>query len=244
MAKRLQAAGIEVKSTPKKFDSDWNVDHAKFLVVDGRQLLLGSGNLVRQGLGGNQAPEANNRDFWVEDTRGPAVSEAAKLFEADWTEQPTSAADFPTLVVTPDDASAELSALVRGAKQRVWVTNQSLSEPQVLADLLAAKARGVDVKVLLGAFQKNAKTPPANDKALQQLKAAGVEVQYYSASYLHAKTIVADDRAFIGSQNFTAAGMGRNRDLGAVYDDAALVQTMAAAFQRDWAAPGPQPVVG
>src|SRR5205823_1079527 len=59
----LAAAGITVKTTPPAFDSSHNVDHAKFMLLDGATLLFGSGNLVRSGTGGNTALEFTNRDF-------------------------------------------------------------------------------------------------------------------------------------------------------------------------------------
>jgi phosphatidylserine/phosphatidylglycerophosphate/cardiolipin synthase-like enzyme len=243
LGKTLKAAGIELRATPAAFDHNKNVDHAKFMVVDRQELLFGTGNLVRVGLGGNEHREANTRDFWVEDTRPAPLQEAQTLFDADWDQKPTDASMFPTLTVTPDDVASNLKALLSSATKRVWVTNQALYDANTLAELIDAKKRGCDVKVLLGAFQDSPDKAPSNEAAVQQLKAAGIEVKYLTNMYLHAKAIVADDRAFVGSQNFTGGGLVRNREVGAIYDDKDLVAGMVSAFNADWANPGQQPVV-
>lgn len=237
--KKLSAAGIEVKATPPRFDGSHNVDHAKFMVVDGQELLFGTGNLVRSGLGGNVAGEFDNRDLWIEDGRAKSVSEGRSLFEADWNRQDTSALRFQNLVLTPDNADQRILDLVGGAKKRCYVYNQSLSDPKVIAALVAAKARGVDVRVLLGYQPGFGGQPPKNDAALKQLQRAGIRADYYTRNYLHGKAIVADDRAFVGSQNFTNGGLGANRELGEILDDAGVVSQVAALFLGDEAHPKP-----
>src|SRR5205814_972390 len=73
VSKELAAANISVQPTPPVFDSSGNVDHAKFCLLDGAELLFGTGNLVRSGLGGDTVVTYDNRDFWVEDTRIESV---------------------------------------------------------------------------------------------------------------------------------------------------------------------------
>lgn len=230
----LAAAGVDVKTTPPAFSAGNLVDHAKFMVLDGKELLYGSGNLVRSGLGGNRATEFDNRDFWIRDTRSAVVADAKKLFADDWAR--TSTSGFDNLVVTPDNANDQLDALVDGAKTRLYVYNQSLNDPTMIAKLLAAKARGVEVKVLLANIPGLGSSPAPNQAALDQLGDAG---GYFSTHYLHGKVIVADDRAFVGSQNFTAGGLLHNRELGEILTSKSLVDTLAKRFQEDDANPTP-----
>ncbi len=238
--KELAAAGIAVQPTPPIFDQHNNVDHAKFMVVDHQELLVGTGNLVRYGLGGNELIEANSRDFWVEDSRPQSVKEGSGLFEADWARKPTKAADFKNLVVTPDNASSTVLALIDGAHDKLYLENQSLSDKTTIDHLIAAKKRGVDVKVLLG-VQPIPHMPPKNEAVIKQLRAAGIEAGYLTQSYLHAKTVVTESKVFIGSQNFTGGGLGKNREVGELLDDPALVSQAQSQFNADFADPGPKP---
>ncbi|MGE5182279.1 MAG: phospholipase D-like domain-containing protein [Acidobacteriota bacterium] len=230
---QLTAAGVSVQPTPPAFDSSHNVDHAKFMVLDGRELVYGTGNLVRSGLGGNRATEFDNRDFWIRDTRAAVVAEAEQLFSADWARTSTASTPFDHLVLTPDNAAQSLLDLIDGAKERLYVYNQSLNDAATLEHLIAAQQRGVAVHVLLGMQPGFGGAPPANQAAIDQLTGAGASAQFFTAHYLHGKVIVADGRAFVGSQNFTSGGLKNNRELGEIVTSKAIVDSLASGFTGD-----------
>jgi phosphatidylserine/phosphatidylglycerophosphate/cardiolipin synthase-like enzyme len=231
----LDAAGIACKPTPPKFSAGFTVDHAKFMILDGNELLYSSGNLVRSGLGGNRALEFDNRDFWIRDQRDASVSEAKQLFAADWARTDTTSIDFKSLVLTPDNANDQLDALIDGAKSRLYIYNQSLNDKTMIAKINAAKGRGVDVRVLLADIPAIGSSPAANQAALDAIQGAA----YFSAHYLHGKVIVADDQAFVGSQNFTGGGLLHNRELGEILTSKTIVDSLAKHFLADQANPTP-----
>ncbi|MEW6733348.1 MAG: phospholipase D-like domain-containing protein, partial [Acidobacteriota bacterium] len=238
-ATELRAAGVEVKETPPEFNSNSNVDHAKFMVIDGRDLLFGTGNLVKSGLGESAKPEWNNRDFWVYDTRQAAVREAAQLFDRDWRRESTQNIEFQHLVVTPDNANTQILNLIDSAQERLYVYNQSLSDQNVIDRIIAAKQRGVDVRVLVSKQESTDGQPDRNQIALKQLQEMGIAAQYFTRQYLHAKAILADNKTFIGSQNFTSGGLIKNRELGEIFDDQEIAKRLAESFLADEASPTP-----
>ena len=235
----LSAAGISVAATPPAFDSSHNVDHAKFMIVDGRELVFGSGNMVRSGLGGNPAQEFDNRDFWIRDRRSGSVSEAQKLFDADWSRKSTTSTTWSSLVLTPDNADAKILALIDGAHTRLYVYNQSLKDATLQQHLIDAKHNGVDVRVLLGNQPMGTSGPAVNQPAIDALKAAGIPAALFTTHYLHGKVIVADGQAFVGSQNFTSGGLGNNRELGEILPSTTIVDALAKGFLVDQAKPNP-----
>jgi phosphatidylserine/phosphatidylglycerophosphate/cardiolipin synthase-like enzyme len=232
IAKELTAAGITVQTTPPNFDASHDVDHAKFAIIDGKELLLGTGNMVRSGLGGVTDDVYANRDFWIEDARGTQIGEAQRVFDADWARTSTNASSVPDLVVTPDNADQEIGALIDGAKTRLYVYNQSLSDSDLTTRIIAAHKRGVDVRVLLG-YQPAFGGQPPNAPAISQLSAAGIDAQYLKKHYLHAKAIVADGEVYLGSQNFTNGGLHNNREMGEILSDATSVSTVVTTFEAD-----------
>jgi phosphatidylserine/phosphatidylglycerophosphate/cardiolipin synthase-like enzyme len=235
----LSRAGISVQTTPSAFDSSHNVDHAKFMILDGRELVFGSGNMVRSGLGGNPAGEFDNRDFWVRDTRTASVRAAETLFTDDWNRSSTTSENLSSLVVTPDNADASVLSLIDRAKGRLYLYNQSLNDATILSHLADAKSRGVDVRVLLGMQPGFGGAPPANQDAIDQLTADGIPAAYFTAHYLHGKVIVIDNAAFVGSQNFTSGGLAHNRELGEILTSSTIVSALAQAFEADQAKPAP-----
>ena len=206
-------------------------------MIDDKELLFGTGNMVRSGLGGVTLGPYQNRDFWIEDGRAASVSAARALFDADLARKSTTGLDMSALVLTPDNADQKIGALIDGAQHRLFVYNQSLSDDDFTGRIVRAKQRGVDVHVLLGYQPGFGSSPPANDPALAKLTAAGATAQYLKSHYLHGKAIVADDRAYLGSQNFTNGGLQVNREVGEIFDDADVVKTLAATFAKDEASP-------
>ena len=57
----------------------------------------------------------------------------------------------------------------------------------------------------------------------------------------HAKGVVADDAALVGSANWSGAGLGGNRESALLLDDGRAADWYAAAVERDWAVALPLP---
>jgi len=72
---------------------------------------------------------------------------------------------------------------------------------------------------------------------IRAVGAAGVRVRRLPRAYLyiHAKAIVADGRrAFVGSQNLSAASLDGNRELGVIIADRGAIGTLESTFAGDW----------
>jgi phosphatidylserine/phosphatidylglycerophosphate/cardiolipin synthase-like enzyme len=230
---KLAKNGVTVKPTPPDFDTHHNVDHAKFMVIDNTRLLFGTGNLDPDGLG--RGTKFNNRDFWVWDTRPLSVMEASRLFNADWDRRPTIRMQFDALLVTPDNTYEKVLALIDGARNRLLVYNQELFDPTLNQYILAAKRRGVNVQVIAGNPGKffGQRGRDKNAIAIQQFKAAGIPAVELTSLYVHGKGIVADNKVFLGSQNFSTGGLKANREVGEIIDDPVLANQVAATFAAD-----------
>ncbi len=233
VSKELTAGGVKVTPTPPAFDTHRNVDHAKFCILDDKELLYGTGNMVKSSIGSVSLAPYQLRDFWIEDGRKASLTAARALFDADLARKDTTGMDMSGFVLSPDNADGKITALVDGATKRLLVYNQSLNDADLIARLIKAQSRGVDVHVLLGYQPGFGGAPPANDDTINKLKAGGVKAAYLKAHYLHAKAIVADDKVYLGSQNFTNGGLRANRELGEIFDDATLVKTVVTTFQKD-----------
>ena len=86
-------------------------------------------------------------------------------------------------------------------------------------------------------YQPSFGTPSKNDATLLTLQKAEIPANYLKHNYLHAKAIVADDLAYVGSQNFTGGGLINNREVGAMLTDPAVVETLVQTFLADQASP-------
>ncbi len=168
----------------------------------------------------------------VFDRSPAAVRSVESVFNRDWSGAATNRVPAVAGLVWSPGARPSLVGLINSAHRTLAVENEEMAAPVIISALKAASQRGVLVTVTMT-------YSPAWKSAWTGLTRAGVEVSTYpdvpTALYIHAKAIVVDDlTGFVGSQNFSNAGLVHNRELGLITSDAAVVgplsQTLAADF--------------
>ncbi len=227
---KLQQAGIPVIAFPIE---PRTIDHVKLLIVDGERAIVGGINW------GRRSPD--NHDFDVL-ALGPVVANLARVFTQDLAiaglarSIPPAQAD-PTvqvLVTRPGEAIRNAAlALIDAAQRSIVMEMFDLSDRLVLDSLVAARHRGVVVRVLLEPTQSQ------NTDAMAFLKAAGALVRFFtpvSGELLHAKVGIVDGATVLfGSCNWTRSGFSRNHELDLVIRDAGLAHVFTARADQDWA---------
>ncbi|MBA2597129.1 MAG: hypothetical protein H0V00_10950 [Chloroflexia bacterium] len=212
---RLEQAGIAVRWGNPVF----RFTHIKTLVVDSAVAIIMNQNITESAF-------TSNRDFGVVTTQPEAVRTAAALFEADWARGPEP--DPLPLVVSPTNARALLLEMIAGARRSLEIYAEVLRDPELLAAIAAAEARGVTVRLIVSPSEEFAAERSA-------LAAGGVDIRLASSLYIHAKVIVADgERAFIGSQNLSATSLDQNRELGIIVDDPVNLARVSRTFELDF----------
>ena len=200
--------------------------HAKFAVIDARELLIGSGNFTSRYY-------ATTRDFWVVDTQGADVKATTAIFNADLHGRTYVVAKGEDLLESPGSTTTIIQ-LINSATRTLQVENEEIDSYRVEDALVAAARRGVNVTLVM--TYSSEWTSAFND-----LKDAGVHVRVdhgESPVYIHAKAICADcatphGRAFIGSQNFSTSSLTYNRELGIVTNSPSIVAPLAHTLSVD-----------
>jgi len=220
----LKANGVPVRWSPSRFA----LTHQKTLVVDDKTTYIMTLNLVDQDY-------STSRDFAVADTNSQDVSAIEATFTADWNNQPIRPRDGTDLVWSPGALDSQLS-LINSARHNLEIYNEEMADSAVTSALQAAARRGVDVEVVMTAS-------PDWNSAFKKLTGAGVHVRTYkqdASLYIHAKMILVDSRrVFLGSQNFSAASLDDNRELGIILSTGAIVRSMERTFAGDYAHAAP-----
>ena len=204
--------------------------HQKTITVDGKTSAILTGNLTTQYY-------ATSRDFAVLDSTPADVSAIEQTFTADFTGAPVTPAGGADLVWSPTTAESGLVGLINEAKTSLQVENEEMSDSTIVDALAAAARRGVAVQVIM---TRSSEWWTDFDRLTQ----AGVQVATYanstSALYIHAKVIVADGvLAFLGSENFSAASLTRNRELGMTIGTAPIVAALHTTLAHDYTAAQP-----
>ncbi len=242
-------------------------DHRKLLVVDGRTAFLGGINISSVYSGGSRKPNTaapTEGSLAWRDTdlqlQGPVVAEFQKLFIATWEAQkgPLLAAKnyFPppervgpqvvrAIGSSPDEPYshiyATLLSAIGSAETSVRLTNAYFApDPQLLAALETAAARGVDVALILPSQTDSWLVFHAGRRYYAQLLKAGVKIYQRRGVILHSKTALIDGVwATVGSTNLDWRSFLHNQELNAVVLGADFGRQVQAMFDKDLAESDP-----
>ena len=239
-------------------------DHRKLLITDGKTVILGGINISSVYSGGsssrgNRATERDGQLPWRDvdlQIDGPVVAEFQRLFIETWTKQqgeplaprryfPPLAAQGKEVVhaigSAPDEPYsriyATLISAIDSAESDIALTNAYfVPDPQLLASLKGAVARGVDVKLLLPGRTDSALVFNAGRSYYTELLESGVKIYERNNALLHAKTAVIDGVwSTVGSTNLDWRSFLHNQEVNAVVLGAEFGQRMRAAFEADLA---------
>ena len=251
---------------PVTAKTGWDVnqrDHRKLLIVDGRIAFLGGINISSVYSGGSLSASSKTRpsgDLPWRDTdlriEGPVVADLQKLFIATWTAQkgePLAARDyFPPLerkgteVIraigsSPDEPFSQIYATLisalQSAQTEIWLTNAYfVPDPQLLAVLKEAAARGVDVKLVLPSSTDSWLVFHAGRAYYSELLEANVKLYERRDALLHVKTAVIDGVwSTVGSTNLDWRSFLHNDEVNVVVLGTEFAKKMQAAFMADLA---------
>jgi cardiolipin synthase len=214
------AGGVNVRNAP----SLYTYSHAKYILVDGEAAVIMSMNF-------NVDAMNSERNYGMVDRDPDDVADVQAIFDQDWAMsagEPPRPADLSCtrLVVSPTNAKARILEHINSARETLELQIMYLSETGVRDAVIAAKGRGVAVRVIIS---------EETDESIPMLKAAGVQVKTSPNSYyLHAKLIVADGVPFVGSENMSFTSLTRNREVGALVFEPAAAMVVTQQFESDW----------
>ncbi len=235
-ASRHSAAVLDSLGVPERVypvdDGRHQIDHVKLLIVDDVAAV--------GGMNWGQHSERNH-DFVLQ-TRVPLdLLRLVRIFDQDWSLAGGSPAPLPALdgdvaqTAPGGEIRTMLHAALTHATRHALAEVYTLTDPEVIAELVEAHRRGVDVRVLLDPHQSY------NLHAYAVLRAGGVPVRWYPiprGALLHAKIGLFDAELILGSANWTASGLGVNHELDIETADAGAVASYGARFAADWAKSG------
>lgn len=141
----------------------------------------------------------------------------------------------PRLVVEPDDGLTPVREFIESARRSLLIKQFTFTEPSLIAAAISRRMDGVEVRVMLNAARSGGDR--ANDETYEQLKSAGIDVQWASPKFYvtHEKSIVVDDSAaMIATYNLMMKYFTLTRDYGVITYDPAHVRQITEVFDADW----------
>ena len=226
--------------------------HRRLLIVDGRIGFAGGVGIADVWTGDAQDP-----DHWREThalIEGPAVRDILGGFMESWAEAAGTLVGVPHVpklagfddgvdlqVIRSSPASGGTAtgqlfyAAIAGARERLWITTAYFAPDEALLDVLCTAAgRGVDVRILVnGPNVDKEVVRETGQRHYGPLLEAGVRIFEYQQTMLHAKVMIADGWANIGSSNLEHRSLGLDDELIVAFSDPRLVAEVARHFTED-----------
>ncbi len=120
----------------------------------------------------------------------------------------------------------DLNRRMRKARHRIFITNAYfLPRRSVLRSLIKAAQRGVQVSLCVPAQSDVPAVRWASRSLYNRLLRAGVQIHEYQGRMLHAKTLIIDDWATVGSHNLNHRSLTHDLEVEVVLN------------QKEWVAP-------
>ncbi len=197
-------------------------DHRKLCIIDHRRAIVGSLNISEF-----HSPSAKGNQAWRDTAvlvEGEPIEDLLAAFDFVWLRSHTiegkrrwTESFFPLKVRTKPRSPfvrlnythrlrrkhyQEFSRRLKRAQKRIWITNPYLApSAPILRRLTKAAARGVDVRILVPRKSDVFFMPWVATAHYSPLLRAGVRIFEYLPRFLHAKSVIVDDWAVVGTSN-------------------------------------------
>jgi cardiolipin synthase len=228
-------------------------DHRKCIIIDGRQAYVGGMNIGRE-------YRYEWHDMMVKLT-GPVVGRMEKDYREAWAHagllgdfayawewmftsvgahklEMTNSIDIRPLRTATWNVGiyhAQLEAIQR-AKNYIYIENAYFDDDTILRELIRARRRGVDVRVILPGENDSGIMQTSNQIMANELVKNGIRVFAYPRM-THVKAAIYDGWACLGSANFDKMSLRISQELDVGFSDPEAVNRLKAdLFETDFKA--------
>ena len=247
--RRFLESGSDLRVRQK--DNPWFTgDHVKSIVVDREVAYVGGMNIGRE-------YRFDWHDLMLK-LKGPVVDDIAREFDVAWShagplgdlgyvieqfrprQRNDSEAGYPLrlLLSSPGNYEifkAQLEA-IRRARRYIYVQNAYFTDDRLLRELVLARRRGVDVRVIMPMETDHGPITRSNVLAANLMLEHGIRV-YIFPGFSHVKAAIYDGWVCAGSANFDRLSLRINRELNIASSHPAIAQQfIERLFEPDFLA--------
>ncbi len=213
-AKRLRKLELELLEagvTVSRTDDDLLRYHNKMVLIDRDTLYALGFNFMRLDI-------EKSRSMGVATRNKTIVCEAIRLFDADSTRQPYTAA-HDSLLVSPENARTGLAKFIKAAKKELLIYDMKVSDRAMIKLLQERVKAGVDVRII-GRVGK---------------RCEGLTAERMPGMRLHTRAMLRDGQEmFLGSMSLRALELDKRREVGVIVKERAAAKQFKELFEEDW----------
>ena len=216
-------------------------DHRKLMIIDQRTAWLGSFNISQKHL-----PKENKGDHWRDTAiqiKGMDLEALQIAFDSCWNKSPKrqTALHLPSSPFMFNFTRAlrirqhkRFLKRIKEANEKIWITNAYfVPDKKLLEALVYASYRGVDVRILLPKTSDIFFIPWASAYFYSRLLNSGIRIFEFHYRMLHAKTLIIDDWASIGSSNLNRRSLHHDLELDYSLQLSESKKILSNSFETD-----------
>lgn len=212
--------------------------HRKTCLIDGKTLFVGSFNVT----------DNSNRETGAKVT-GEWTQVISAAFRETWfkAQRPYRLVGYRRNGVSPSPLvrinsrrkirklnNKDLIRRMRSANQRIWITNAYfVPPPKILNAILKARQKGVDVQIILPSRSDVPLVKFVTETYYRGMLSKGVRIFEYQKDFLHAKTMLIDDWATVGSSNMNHRSVFHDLEVDVVLTQASSLDSLKSQFLID-----------
>lgn len=203
-----------IRNIEIKFDSPQKTTHNKIVIIDENTIFIGSTNWTEKSIG-----YANEANAAIKDKE--IAEYFQEYFNCLWKDSSKDISPFKSFMgeiipLIDRQYFDVVKKLMSKSTQRIFVMvyGYKLSETRdtkgnVLAsEMIKARRRGVETKVLLEKSNFNDRLNKMNCKTIEYFKKNGVEAKFDTENVItHSKVVIIDDAIILGATNWSYSGL-------------------------------------
>ena len=212
-----------------------NTMHNKFYIFDNKIVITGSANLSHTDMSGynsNSIIRIKSEDVAKIYSKEFEQMYNGKFHNSKFATKNNKSENIQIYFSPQDKAITNgVLPLIKNAKKYIYISAFIITEKRVTEELINAKNRGVDVKIIADAL--NASTQHSKHNIL---RSSGILVKAENyAGKMHSKSIITDDEyLIIGSMNFSKSGEIRNDENMIVLKNKKAAEFYKKFFLYQW----------
>lgn len=226
--------------------------HRKIAIIDGTTAYIGSVNMTADHSRNASGPLAW-RDTVLKVTGGP-IDDLIRGFDNVWRRSHATSGKRKWAESLPPARLPKLNPLVRlnytlrlrsrsakslvrtigSTRRRLWVTNAYFAPSgAIVRAILRASENGADVRLLVPRNSDVFFMPLVATSHYKKLLKAGVRVFEYLPRFLHAKTMIIDERALVGTSNLNHRSVFHDFEVDLFVSSPETYKTLEEQFLKD-----------
>lgn len=202
--------------------TNFTLTHTKMMIIDDERI-ISTWNY-------SYSTFSKNREFFLFVKDEKLLKNLVNIFEADFEWKKEIIYD-DNLILSPYYTREKFDVMLNSAQKSIKMYIQNFGDKKTLDLLIKKKKEGIDIEIIMPDLKKIA----SNKDEIEDLENAGIKYILVKKPYIHAKSILVDDKyLYLWSINFSAYSIDKNREIWLILKEQKIISKFSEIFEIDF----------